>query len=148
MIDEQLVREQGLKDGVSHYATGVAIVRDGKILLLRRVPNDFLGGVYELPGGGVDDGETIESAAIREAKEETGLMVTKVIAQFPGFDYSTPKKPLVRQLNLLVEAAPGEIQMAPDEHDAYAWVDLESVEKYKLTKPMLACVMHAFQSIK
>ena len=49
----------------------VAIIHDGKILLTRR--EDF--EVRCLPGGGVEDGESLAEAAIREAKEETGLNV-------------------------------------------------------------------------
>lgn len=48
-----------------------AIVRDGRLLLTRRDDN----GLWCLPGGGVDAGETWSSAAAREALEETGLHV-------------------------------------------------------------------------
>ena len=49
-------------------------INEGKILLLYR----FKGGeeYYVFPGGGVEDGESITQAAIREAAEETGLVVT------------------------------------------------------------------------
>lgn len=50
---------------------GVAILRDGRILLTKR--EDF--EVWCLPGGAVDDRESIAQAAIREAREETGLEV-------------------------------------------------------------------------
>jgi 8-oxo-dGTP diphosphatase len=43
-----------------------------EIVLIRR-KNDPYKGHYALPGGFVDVGETVENAAIREAKEETGL---------------------------------------------------------------------------
>ncbi len=49
----------------------VAILQNGKILLTKR--EDF--EVWCLPGGGVEDGESLAEAAIREAKEETGLDV-------------------------------------------------------------------------
>lgn len=49
----------------------IAIIDDGKVLLTKR--EDF--EVWCLPGGGVEDGESLAEAAIREAKEETGLDV-------------------------------------------------------------------------
>jgi len=49
----------------------VAVIDDGKILLTKR--EDF--EVWCLPGGGVEEGESLAEAGIREAKEETGLDV-------------------------------------------------------------------------
>jgi 8-oxo-dGTP diphosphatase len=49
----------------------VAIIDNGKILLTKR--EDF--EVWCLPGGGVEEGESLAEGAIREAKEETGLEV-------------------------------------------------------------------------
>jgi ADP-ribose pyrophosphatase YjhB (NUDIX family) len=49
----------------------VAVIDDGKVLLTKR--EDF--EVWCLPGGGVEEGESLAEGAIREAKEETGLDV-------------------------------------------------------------------------
>jgi 8-oxo-dGTP diphosphatase len=55
-------------------AVSAAIIRDGKILIVRRArPPAF--GVFTLPGGGVEAGETLHEAIIREVMEETALTI-------------------------------------------------------------------------
>ena len=146
IFSEEDFREQAQKDGITHIATGVAVLRDGKILMVRRVADDYLGGVYELPGGGVDQDETITEGAIREAREETGLIVSRVIARFAGFDYSTDRKPKVRQVNFLVEVEPGDIALNPDEHDAYVWVDQNNMSSMEMTDNMKTCIEDAMKT--
>ena len=63
---------------VIFYDPKVAVVcivpRDGKVLMIRRATE--LGyGQWGLPGGYVDRGEVVETAAAREVQEETGLEV-------------------------------------------------------------------------
>lgn len=52
----------------------IIIEKGRKILLMRRAIPPFIGRLA-IPGGKVEYGETVESAAWREAKEETGLIV-------------------------------------------------------------------------
>lgn len=59
---------------------------DTKIILIKRKNPPF---GWALPGGFVDVGETLESAAIREAREETGLDISEV-RQFHA--YSDPAR--------------------------------------------------------
>jgi len=52
-------------------------VRDQRILVVRRARAPAL-GVYTLPGGVVELGETLAEAVIREVREETGLAIAPV----------------------------------------------------------------------
>ncbi|HPS91519.1 MAG TPA: NUDIX hydrolase [Methanothrix sp.] len=53
-------------------AADTVILFAGGIVLIKRINPPFK-GCYALPGGFVEVGETVEAAAIREAREETGL---------------------------------------------------------------------------
>lgn len=62
----------------------IPVFEDGDLLMIKeyRYPvNDY---VYAFPAGLIDDEESAVDAAIRELREETGLMVTKIIMEFPG----------------------------------------------------------------
>jgi 8-oxo-dGTP diphosphatase len=51
------------------------VERDGRIAVARVTFEDGSGGRLDLPGGGIDPGETAEEAAARECGEEVGLRV-------------------------------------------------------------------------
>ena len=53
-------------------AASVAVFRDGRVLLARR-GRAPLAGLWSLPGGGVEIGESLEQAALRELREEVGV---------------------------------------------------------------------------
>ncbi len=58
-------------------AVSAAIIRDGKVLIVRRARPPAK-GVHTLPGGGVEVGESLIEAVVREVQEETGLAVEPV----------------------------------------------------------------------
>lgn len=58
-------------------AVSAAIVRDGKVLVVRRARRPAL-AIYTVPGGVVETGETLAEAVVREVREETSLTIEPV----------------------------------------------------------------------
>lgn len=66
-----------------HYAADVIALNEGHILLIQRGWAPFK-GLWALPGGHVDAGETSRTAAARELHEETGVRVDPASLQQAG----------------------------------------------------------------
>ena len=58
-----------------HVAVGVIIDGRGRILIARRRDDLHQGGLWEFPGGKVENGESVTEALTRELKEELGIAV-------------------------------------------------------------------------
>jgi ADP-ribose pyrophosphatase YjhB (NUDIX family) len=61
-----------------YLAVSAAIFRDGRVLIVRRAQPPAY-GLYTLPGGAVELGETLKQAVIREVREETGLEIKPLL---------------------------------------------------------------------
>ena len=58
--------------------SAVALIdADGRVLMAKRPEGKTLAGLWEFPGGKVEEGERPETALIRELKEELGIDVTE-----------------------------------------------------------------------
>lgn len=53
----------------------VLVERAGRILLMRRAGTGFFDGLYSLPGGHVEVGESLGRTAVREMREEIGVEI-------------------------------------------------------------------------
>lgn len=111
------------RDGVQQLVVGAVVQHDGKVLLLQRPDDDFMGGIFELPSGKVEAGEALDAALKREVKEESGLDVAAIRDYLGSFDYTSGSGKKSRQFNFAVDVVspePVELQ----EHDAYTWTPL------------------------
>lgn len=118
-------------------AVGTIIVRNNKVLILQRHKNErTYPEMWELPSGKKELLELVESAVIREVKEEAGLDIT-VDGVSSVFNYQIEKESEiydVTQINFLAKIAGNEDVMLSQEHQAFAWIGKDDIEKYSLSR--------------
>ena len=99
---------------------GVAVLKDGEVLLIRRGDNNR----WDVPGGGLESGETPEAAARREMTEETGLSVglLRPLAVFQH-PHVYPDGNMVQwETHVFTADYPGgEVRAGDDAHEAKWW---------------------------
>ncbi len=128
---KNLIRE-AQESGINRYVVGAVIQRDSSVLLLERHKDDFMGGIYELPSGRVEDGESLDIALYREVEEETGLKIREIKMYLGHFDYESKSGKRTRQFNFTVTVGePLEIKL--QEHDNYVWANNDQLQQYPVT---------------
>ena len=102
------------------------VVDSGRVLMVRRrVKEGEL--MWQFPAGAVEDGESVEQAAVRETWEETGLTVQAVKVLGKRVHPETGRL----MSYTACSAVGGEAQVADaDELDAVAWVAYEEFPDY------------------
>jgi 8-oxo-dGTP pyrophosphatase MutT (NUDIX family) len=116
----------------------VVVDDDGDILLIRRTDN----GNWALPGGGIDLGESVSQAAIRETREETGI--TPEITGLVGI-YTDPRHVIhytsddeVRQeFSIVLAGRPlaGRPTTSEESSDV-RWVPVAEIGSYEMDRAM------------
>ena len=98
---------------------------EGKYLVIRR-SREPQKGLWDLPGGFVEPGETAEQTLYREIMEETGLTVTagNYIGTFPSVYGDTGQATLAT--TYVFHAHSSSITLS-EENDKYMWVSLEEM---------------------
>lgn len=97
--------------------TAAIIIRDQKVLAVRRAPHKHMGGYWEFPGGKVEPNETPEECLVRELAEE--LDITIQVAEHLAsneHDYGDRRIMLMAYRCHWVR---GDIQL--NDHDAMTW---------------------------
>jgi 8-oxo-dGTP pyrophosphatase MutT (NUDIX family) len=100
-------------------SSAVFVQREGQILILKRAVGEAVGGWY-LPGGAVDEGETVEQGAARELLEEAGLipdgpLTCVAVAHMHVYGRDS------LQVLYACDSAEGEVVIS-DEHSGFRWI--------------------------
>lgn len=118
---------------------GAALVRDGRVLASRRTEPAHLAGLWEFPGGKVEDGESDEQALRRELREE--LRVEVRIGARLGGELAIGETAVLRvYLCALVSGEP--VLVDHDEHRWLASSELDEVPWIPVDLPLLQDLRH------
>jgi 8-oxo-dGTP diphosphatase len=131
-------------------AVSAAIVRDGRVLIVRRARSPAL-GVYTLPGGVVEAGETLIEAVTREVREETGLVIAPVaLAGHREAILRDAEQRVERHFVILAFAArwvSGE-PVLNEELAAWEWMRPAELEGLRTTEGLAEIVADAFALVE
>lgn len=117
------------------------VVEGGKVLLTKRRDDQHLAGLWEFPGGKLEDGESPEQALVRECREECGIEIEVDEVLDVTFHRYSDRDVLI--LFYACTRERGEVQNL--EVADHAWVAPEDLDGYALP-PADAAVVARVQS--
>ena len=112
---------ENLWDGVK----GIVRKKDDILVLVKQ------DGTLDLPGGRIENGETIKFALQREINEETGLKVEIHDPVEKWSFYKTPNQ-LIKGITLECDYLDGKVKLC-SEHKRYFWAAIKSINRLNFT---------------
>jgi 8-oxo-dGTP diphosphatase len=104
------------------------LIKDGKILLLRRANTDFEDGNYGLPAGHMDGNETAREGCVREVREEIGILVEPKDLTLAHLSHRKAARDERFDLFWMTSSYTGEIRnVEPNKCDDLSWFPLDAL---------------------
>lgn len=129
---DELINE-AQKDGIYRYVVASVVEQNSQILILKRPQKEFMGGIYELPSGKIEENESLLDALSRELQEETGLKLKEIKKYLGYFDYQSKTGKVTRQFNFAITSDNVQ-KIILSEHDSYTWVGVNQLSEYSVTE--------------
>lgn len=123
-------RLNDIDDCLYRVAARVLVTQGDKVLLVKESDDDW----WALPGGGVDHGESIESALKREIEEELGVPATEISSDFQIIYYTIGNVVNgIPRMNLFFKVSVAEEALQPTSHVAeWKWFTKDEFLKIDL----------------
>ncbi len=126
-IDPRLTE---IDDALYRIATRVLVIKGRKVLLVREKDDDW----WSFPGGGVDYGETIRDALIREVVEELGVVKEHItVDEAPAFISIGAIANGIPRCNIFYRASVPEEEIKPTEDViTHAWYGVDEFKNLRM----------------
>jgi 8-oxo-dGTP diphosphatase len=103
------------------------LIKDGKVLLLRRANTRYMDGMYGLPAGHADGNEPARVATCREAKEEAGLDINPRDLKFVHFMHRIEEDERADAFFTTKKWEGEPTNMEPEKCDDLSWFSLDNL---------------------
>jgi ADP-ribose pyrophosphatase YjhB (NUDIX family) len=102
-------------------------LREEKILLIRRFQTGYMDGHYSVPAGHLDGNESVRLAAVREAREEIGVLIDPEDIRFAGVFHRSEGDERV-DFFMQVKSWNGEpVNAEPEKCDELRWAGIDEL---------------------
>jgi 8-oxo-dGTP diphosphatase len=143
-MDQKII--SGAYPDLPRVAVGAVVFKDNKVLLIRRAKPPAK-GLWAIPGGSVNLGETLQQAAERETLEETNLTI---LATKPVFTFEVIEKDDHNQVRfhyVIVDLVADYISGIPlpgDDADEVRWVSSSELKNLDINPRTLTVLTSVF----
>lgn len=113
-----------------HITVGLILLKDNKVLMMRRCNTGYMDGYYALVSGHVEAGESLKQATVREAFEEVGITIKKEDLEFVCLHHKPDA-----YINFFLKAEHFEgtpFIKEPDKCNELIWVDIHHIPEHTI----------------
>lgn len=140
---------QNYPKGVEVVASALIVKKNKEILLIKS--HKWSGGIYLLPGGHVEPGETVMEAAQREGEEETGLKLKPLYCVNVGELINSPlfnRSAHLVWFHYVCKALTEEVKLDDKELSEFIWIKPEEANKLKILDRMKQTIKNYIEGVK